>query len=48
MSKNKVLLGILGLALVLAFAVACGGGEPETTSGERLGGGAGPGQCDMR
>ena len=36
MSKNKVLLGILGLALVLAFAVACGGGEPETTSGERL------------
>ena len=36
MSKNKVLLGILGLALVLAVVVACGGGEPETTSGERL------------
>ena len=36
MSKYKVLLGILGLALVLAVAVACGGGDSETTSGERL------------
>ena len=36
MSKNKVLLGILGLALVLAVTVACGGGDSETTSGERL------------
>ena len=29
MSKNKVLLGILGLALLLAVAVACGGGLSE-------------------
>ena len=36
MSKHKVVIGILGLALVLAVAVACGGGDSETESGERL------------
>ena len=29
MSKNKVLLGILGLVVLLAVAVACGGGLSE-------------------